>query len=70
MAIDPMLYQKLSGRSGDPMSRMGEALAKDVKAKHARDEMPKGLAGGLGVNRKPGIWANIFWWFKDKTRPK
>ncbi|MGH7131697.1 MAG: hypothetical protein ACREJO_07115 [Phycisphaerales bacterium] len=27
MAIDPMLYEKYSGRSADPTQRMGEALA-------------------------------------------
>lgn len=28
MAIDPKMYEKYSGRSGDPYKRMGEALAK------------------------------------------
>ncbi len=27
MAIDPMTYKKYSGRTGDPYSRMGAALA-------------------------------------------
>jgi hypothetical protein len=27
MAIDPKLYEKYSGRSGDPYARMGKALA-------------------------------------------
>lgn len=26
MAIDPMLYKKISGKSGDPASRLGQAL--------------------------------------------
>ncbi len=29
MGIDPMLYQKYSGGSGDPHARLGEALAKN-----------------------------------------
>lgn len=35
MAIDPMLYEKVSGRKGDPYSRMGEALAGADSAKAA-----------------------------------
>ena len=35
MAIDPMLYEKLSGRKGDAYSRMGEALAGADSAKAA-----------------------------------
>jgi hypothetical protein len=30
MGIDPRLYEKLSGRSGDPYKRLGEALAQDA----------------------------------------
>ena len=36
MAIDPMLYEKMSGRSGDPYSRMGAALAGSDAAKAKR----------------------------------
>ena len=36
MAIDPMLYEKISGRTGDPYSRMGAALAGSDSAKAAR----------------------------------
>ncbi len=36
MAINPMLYEKMSGRKGDPYSRMGEALAGAETAKAAR----------------------------------
>ena len=36
MAIDPMLYEKMSGRKGDPYSRMGKALAGTETAKAAR----------------------------------
>lgn len=70
MAIDPMMYERLSGRKGDPYTRMGEALAKDVKAQKERDEMPKGVSGGFRVMRMPGIWANIWFAIKDKMRSK
>ncbi len=70
MAIDPLMYKKYSGRKGDPMMRLGAALAKDVKAKHERDEMPKGVEGGMKVTRMPGIWSQIFFWLKDKKRGK
>lgn len=33
MAIDPRLYEKYSGRSGDPYKRMGEALAQGAARK-------------------------------------
>lgn len=36
MAIDPMLYEKVSGRKGDPYARMGEALAGADSAKAVR----------------------------------
>lgn len=70
MAIDPMLYQKLSGRKGDPYTRLGEALAKGVKAQSERDALPKGLSGGLKVSLLPGYFANIFFWLKSKNRTK
>ena len=38
MAIDPMMYERLSGRKGDPYTRMGEALAQSDSRKHAREE--------------------------------
>lgn len=70
MAIDPMLYEKMSGRKGDPYTRLGAALAKNVKAKAQRDEMPKGVRGGLRTTMWPGILANLFFWLKDKSREK
>jgi hypothetical protein len=36
MAIDPMLYQKLSGRSGDPHDAYGKALAQDAATRSNR----------------------------------
>lgn len=38
MAIDPMLYEKLSGRKGDPRDRQGQFLASEVKSKQSRRE--------------------------------
>ncbi|MDX9911976.1 MAG: hypothetical protein RBS39_09105 [Phycisphaerales bacterium] len=64
MAIDPLLYQKLSGRSGDPYTRLGEALAQDAKKQQQRDELPKGVSGGLKVTRMPGVWMNFLHLFK------
>lgn len=70
MAIDPRLYEKYSGRSGDPYKRLGEALAKNVKAKHQRDAMPKGYMGGLRTTMWPGFIAQIINWFRDRARTK
>ncbi len=70
MAIDPLMYEKMSGRKGDPYTRMGEVLAKDAKAQQARDAMPKGFVGGIKNIRWPGMWANVWLWFRDRTRYK
>ncbi|MCC6659631.1 MAG: hypothetical protein IT437_01970 [Phycisphaerales bacterium] len=70
MAIDPMLYQKYSGRSGDPYERLGKVLAQNAKAKQDRDAMPKGFSGGMRVSRLPGIWGNLFFWLKDRHRER
>ena len=70
MAIDPRLYEKYSGRSGDPYKRLGEALAKSSKAKSERDGMPKGVRGGFSTMKWPGMWAQLFFWFKDRERSK
>jgi hypothetical protein len=70
MAIDPMLYEKVSGRKGDPQARLGSALAKESKMKQDRDGMPKGFSGGLNTIAKPGMIAQIWYWFKDRTRSK
>jgi len=35
MAIDPKLYEKYSGRSGDPYKRLGEALAQGAARKQS-----------------------------------
>ncbi|MCA9277466.1 MAG: hypothetical protein H6815_01610 [Phycisphaeraceae bacterium] len=31
MTIDPLLYEKLSGKQGDPQKRLGEALSQHAK---------------------------------------
>ena len=36
MAIDPRMYEKYSGRSGDPYKRLGEVLAQSSKASSNR----------------------------------
>lgn len=36
MAIDPRMYEKYSGRSGDPYKRLGEALSQNVKQQQQR----------------------------------
>lgn len=70
MAIDPMMYQKLSGRKGDPYTRMGEALAKNAKHKQERDALPKGVSGGFRITMMPGTWLNWLFFFKSKGRDK
>jgi hypothetical protein len=37
MAIDPMLYRKVSGKSGDPAARLGQALAQGDSARAQRE---------------------------------
>ncbi len=70
MTIDQRLYEKYSGRKGDPRTRLGETLAKNAKAQAGRDEMPKGVSGGFNVMRQPGMFAEIWFWWKNRTRFK
>lgn len=70
MAIDPRLYEKYSGRSGDPYKRLGEALAKNAKATQERDAMPKGVSGGFRTMSRPGFVAQIYYAIKDMFRSK
>lgn len=70
MTIDPRLYEKYSGRKGDPTTRLGEVLAKGEKVQAERDEMPKGVSGGFKVMRNPGYFAQIWFWLKDRSRSK
>ncbi len=68
MTIDPRIYEKYSGRTGDPQARLGAALAKNAKAQAQRDELPKGVAGGLRTMRQPGLFAQVFFWWKNRSR--
>lgn len=74
MAIDPRLYEKYSGRSGDPYKRLGEALARNAKIQSQRDAMPKGMRGGISRGLWAPWWYNFFtffcFWMKDKSRDK
>lgn len=70
MTIDPRIYEKYSGRKGDPYMRLGQALAQDAKARQERDEMPKGVSGGLHTMRLPGVLAQVLLWFKSRRRER
>lgn len=70
MAIDLRTYEKYSGRTGDPQARLGAVLAKNAKAKQSRDAMPKGVSGGLRNVAMPGLFANLFFWFKNRQRER
>jgi hypothetical protein len=70
MAIDPRMYEKYSGKKGDPSMRMGAALAQNDKAKQERDEMPKGVSGGMRTMAGPGWFMQIFYAIKDRFRTK
>ena len=70
MTIDPRLYEKYSGRKGDPYTRLGHALAKNAKVQAQRDEMPKGVSGGFRTMRTPGIFAQVWFRLKDRSRSK
>lgn len=61
MAIDPLLYEKVSGRSADPSRAYGEALASSAKSKQdrsAQKDIP--LGSGLVVNHfKWQMWMSV-----------
>jgi hypothetical protein len=45
MAIDRRLYEKYSGRTGDPHARLGEALAKsNAERSAARDRLDRSFS--------------------------
>lgn len=74
MAIDPMLYQKLSGRKGDPYTRLGEALAKDAKNKASRSEQRSAMGGARRLMwlmpSFTGLFGWLFFWSASKEREK
>lgn len=57
MAIDPMLYRKVSGKSGNPHDKLGQALASSSGRKQKRE-----IAGGEGGS--PALLGlKVQWWF-------
>jgi hypothetical protein len=65
MTIDPRIYKKYSGRSGDPYSRMGEALAKStarssqLKASKDRSFSHRYVSGAVKARLWMGIIGSI-----------
>ena len=61
MAIDPRMYEKYSGRSGDPYKRLGEALAQSSKAssnRRAAADKPASMRAIEG-HFKVKIWSSV-----------
>lgn len=56
MAIDPMMYKKYSGRSGDPTDTLGQTLAKSS----ARQQK---LSSKSGSDSPPMFGLKVQWWF-------
>lgn len=57
MAIDPMLYRKISGRTGDPNSRLGEALARSAKSKtRVKADRDRGFSERLVIGHLKTQW--------------
>lgn len=61
MAIDPMLYKKYSGRSGDPYAKMGAALAQGDALK-AKRERAKGVNGRTWISPVERFKAQMMGW--------
>lgn len=70
MGIDPMMYERISGRSADPTKRMGEVLSQNAKAKQSRDAMPKGVKGGFQTMRAPGMLGQLWVWWQNRRRAR
>ncbi len=69
MAIDPRLYEKLSGRKGDPHDRLGAVLAEDAKL-HGHKDRFKGKKVRRGVSTSKAeahaavrFFTRLFSWF-------
>ena len=59
MAIDPRLYEKYSGRSGDPYKRLGAALAQG-----AAQKQQLGTAKQTGFSERYIVGSLKFqWWW-------
>ena len=52
MTIDPRLYQKISGRSGDVTDAYGKALAQTSKTDSERNSAPSANYGGVSSASK------------------
>lgn len=59
MAIDPLLYERVSGRSADPSKRLGEALAQT--AKPSKDHYAEASSAG-SVVAVGFLGLKIHWW--------
>lgn len=60
MAIDPDIYEKYSGRSGDPYKRLGEALAQGAAHKQRLSAERDKSIGQRRLEAKMKI--NIAWY--------
>ncbi|MCC6678791.1 MAG: hypothetical protein IT436_16790 [Phycisphaerales bacterium] len=57
MAIDPKMYEKYSGRSGDPYKRLGEALAKSsAKKQQVRAQADKSFSERIAIGHFKANW--------------
>lgn len=70
MGIDPLMYERISGKSADPTKRLGEVLAKNAKKQQERDELPKGFRGGLRTVAKPWLFSQIWLFWKNARRAR
>ncbi len=59
MAIDPMMYKKYSGRSGDPYDKLGQTLAKS-RARSQKLSAKSGSEGPVMFGLKAHWWFSIF----------
>lgn len=58
MAIDPMMYKKYSGRSGDPYDKLGQTLAKS-SARQQKLSAKGGSEGPVMFGLKAQWWFSI-----------
>lgn len=70
MGIDPLMYERISGKSADPTKRLGEVLASRVTKQHDRDELPKGISGGFRLMRFPDMFAQLWLTWRNHRRTR
>lgn len=65
MAIDPMLYERVSGRSANPHKRLGEALAdsEQQKARNRADQAQQQMLSGGYIR-----WGMLPFWLEVLRR--